>query len=364
MAHESFEDDGVAAVMNEHFRQHQGRPGRAARSRPDLPDRACDALAPDRRLAVDDVPDAAPEPFFGGTYFPKQRRYGLTGFRRPAAALAAAYREQGEAIAEQNERLAETHWRGFEPTGRVGGGAAGPGRRAHAGGLEGAIRPGQYGGFGGAPKFPHATELDFCLRALRSDSRRRGADRHRPRTLAAWPTAASTTSLAGGFSPLLASTREWTIPHFEKMLYDNGPLLGLYADACARHRRRALCRRRTRHRRLAAFAKCATRTGRSTRASTPTARARRASSTCGRPTKCGPLLRRGMGRGRARTSASIGPRTSKVTRGTCALRDRSNASPRNSTSAGRCADAPRGRARRAVCGARNASSRPVATTRC
>jgi uncharacterized protein YyaL (SSP411 family) len=95
MAHESFEDEGVAGADERPVRQRQGRSGRAAGSGPDLPDRACDALAKGRRLAVDDVPDAAGRAFFSAApIFRGTSRYGLTGFADLLPQLARAYREQ------------------------------------------------------------------------------------------------------------------------------------------------------------------------------------------------------------------------------------------------------------------------------
>src|SRR5262249_10180923 len=87
----------------------------------------------------------------------------------------------------------------------------------------------EYGGFGAAPKFPHPAELEFCLRAYvrQGDEEALNMVRH---TLARMADGGIHDQLGGGFCRYSVD-REWTIPHFEKMLYDNGPLLGLYADA-------------------------------------------------------------------------------------------------------------------------------------
>src|SRR5262249_44078929 len=86
----------------------------------------------------------------------------------------------------------------------------------------------EYGGFGAAPKFPHPTELELCLReyAMTGDSSALHMVRH---TLLEMAKGGIHDQLGGGFCRYSVD-REWTIPHFEKMLYDNGPLLGLYAD--------------------------------------------------------------------------------------------------------------------------------------
>src|SRR5262249_19751822 len=113
-------------------------------------------------LTVFLTPDGAP--FFAGTYFPKHGRYGLPGFMDILPRVAAAYREQGPAIAAQNRQLAEA-MQSLEPG--AGGAQALPGR---APGVALAALKRSFdrvhGGFGGAPKFPHAAELEFCLRAF------------------------------------------------------------------------------------------------------------------------------------------------------------------------------------------------------
>src|SRR6266704_3412995 len=105
MAHESFEDPAVAAVMNELFVNIKVD----REERPDLDQiyQTAHAMLTRRGggwpLTMFLTP--AQEPFFGGTYFPKASRYGLAGFAYLLPQVARAYREQGEAIAEQSERL-------------------------------------------------------------------------------------------------------------------------------------------------------------------------------------------------------------------------------------------------------------------
>ena len=105
MAHESFEDERVAALMNQLFVNIKVD----REERPDLDQiyQMAHAMLTQRSggwpLTMFLTPDQ--EPFFGGTYFPKDSRYGLTGFAELLPRVAAAYREQGGAIAEQNKRL-------------------------------------------------------------------------------------------------------------------------------------------------------------------------------------------------------------------------------------------------------------------
>jgi uncharacterized protein YyaL (SSP411 family) len=227
MAHESFEDPGIAALMNEHFVNIKVD----REERPDLDQiyQAAHALLARRSggwpLTMFLTP--AGEPFYGGTYFPKEGRYGLPGFRDLLPRVAQAYREQGPAIAEQNARLREA-LQALEPEPPSGGTLPQGASAAALAALEQSFDP-VHGGFGGAPKFPHPTDLEFCLRM--------GVRTNDPKALAVVRTTLARMAeggihdqLGGGFCRYSVDA-EWTIPHFEKMLYDNGPLLGLYADA-------------------------------------------------------------------------------------------------------------------------------------
>jgi uncharacterized protein YyaL (SSP411 family) len=225
MAHESFEDDEVARVMNDAFVNIKVD----REERPDL-DRiyqTAHALLTRRSggwpLTMVLTPSGAP--YFGGTYFPKHGRHGLPGFLDLLPRVAAAYREQGATIAEQNDRLARA-MAALEPDDAE----ALPRHAADAAlaGLKRTFDP-DWGGFGNAPKFPHPFELDFALRAFAS----RGDDEALEIvtvTLDRMAEGGIHDHLAGGFCRYSVDA-EWTIPHFEKMLYDNGPLLALYADA-------------------------------------------------------------------------------------------------------------------------------------
>jgi hypothetical protein len=225
MAHESFEDADVARAMNAAFVNIKVD----REERPDL-DRVyqtAHALLTRRSggwpLTMFLTPDGAP--YFGGTYFPKHGRHGLPGFLDLLPRVAAAYREQGATIAEQNERLAEA-MRAMEPD----EGGALPRGASHAAleGLKRTFDP-DWGGFGGAPKFPHPFELDFCLRMHARDGDDAALAIVRT-TLDRMDEGGIHDHLRGGFCRYSVDA-EWTIPHFEKMLYDNGPLLALYADA-------------------------------------------------------------------------------------------------------------------------------------
>jgi len=225
MAHESFEDPAVARTMNERFVNVKVD----REERPDLDQiyQTAHALLTRRTggwpLTVFLTPSG--EPFFAGTYFPKEGRYGLPGFLDILPQIANAYREKGPAIAEQSKQLAEA-MTSMEP---AESGAALPGRAPGAAlaELKRSFDP-VHGGFGGAPKFPHPTDLEFCLRAYGTAHDAEALTIVRT-TLARMAEGGINDHLGGGFCRYSVDA-EWTIPHFEKMLYDNGPLLALYAD--------------------------------------------------------------------------------------------------------------------------------------
>ncbi len=225
MAHESFEDPDVAAAMNDAFVNIKVD----REERPDLDQiyQTAHALLTRRSggwpLTMFLTPDG--EPFFGGTYFPKHGRYGLPGFLELLPKVANAYRQQGDRLAEQTARLAEA-MAGLEPA----GGAVHWPKDAPALALA-ALKlsfDAKDGGFGFAPKFPHPAELEFCLRAYATAGDGDALAIVRT-TLDHMADGGIHDQLGGGFCRYSVDA-EWTIPHFEKMLYDNGPLLALYAD--------------------------------------------------------------------------------------------------------------------------------------
>src|SRR5262249_13525439 len=151
-------------------------------------------------------------PFFGGTYFPKASRHGLPGFLDLLPRVAAAYREQGAAIAEQGEELRKVLL-SLEPA--PGGVDALPfaARRIALTELEHAFDA-TYGGFGPAPKFPRTTDLELCLRehARSGDGTALAMARV---TLERMADGGIHDQVGGGFCRYSVD-REWTIPHFEK----------------------------------------------------------------------------------------------------------------------------------------------------
>jgi uncharacterized protein YyaL (SSP411 family) len=233
MAHESFEDDETAALMNALFVNVKVD----REERPDL-DRiyqTAHQLLAQRPggwpLTVFLTPDDQ-TPFFAGTYFPREPRHGLPSFRELLRHIDAAWREQQGAIAEQNAAL-RAAFGDLEPD---GAGSA----RLDAAPMEVARQQlarsfdAVNGGFGRAPKFPHPPQLGRLLRHWAATAAA-GEPDHRARTMALHTLSCMAHGgirdhLGGGFCRYSVDD-EWGIPHFEKMLYDNGPLLALYAEA-------------------------------------------------------------------------------------------------------------------------------------
>jgi uncharacterized protein YyaL (SSP411 family) len=228
MAHESFEDERTAALMNARFVNIKVD----REERPDLDQiyQAAQALLTRRTggwpLTMFLTPDQAP--FFGGTYFPRESRYGLMSFMDVLQRVTAAYREQGSAIAEQNQRLKAALAQINPDPPDAGAGLPADALDAAYASLARSFDSVD-GGFGAAPKFPHAVELELCLRryAARGDEE---ALRIVTTTLERMADGGIHDQLGGGFCRYSVDA-EWTIPHFEKMLYDNAALLALYADA-------------------------------------------------------------------------------------------------------------------------------------
>jgi uncharacterized protein len=221
MAHESFEDPQVAALMNRLFVNVKVD----REERPDLDHiyQTAHQMLAQRAGGWPLTMFLSPQgmPFFGGTYFPKSARYGMPSFPELCERIAAIWRERRADIAAQDREVLEA----FERTLPRGGAGLGELSReplqAILDNLRGSFDA-RHGGFGGAPKFPHPTDLELCLRTGEHDmavlSLRRMCE------------GGIYDQLGGGFCRY-STDGEWTIPHFEKMLYDNGPLLALLADA-------------------------------------------------------------------------------------------------------------------------------------
>ncbi len=235
MAHESFEDEATAQVMNDLFINIKVD----REERPDLDKIYQTAFQLLHRraggwpLTLFLTPDDQ-TPFVGGTYFPKTPRYGMPAFTDILRRVSAHYRQHRQELREQNQALLEalrTEIATPAATGELIPTAA-PLRVARDQLVRG-FDP-IHGGFGGAPKFPHPTSLERLLRHWAASVQRSEPDRQAETaalfTLRKMALGGIYDQLGGGFYRYSVDA-EWRIPHFEKMLYDNGPLLALYGQA-------------------------------------------------------------------------------------------------------------------------------------
>jgi uncharacterized protein YyaL (SSP411 family) len=234
MAHESFEDAATAKVMNQLFVNIKVD----REERPDIDKiyQFAHQVLTQRGggwpltmfLTHDDQ-----KPFFGGTYFPNTARYGMPAFTTLLQRVAEYYREQGKELRAQNDTLMDVF--GDLTPAPVDGDvplndAPLTAAREH---LHQTFDP-QYGGFGGAPKFPHPGSIDRLLHHWHDTAVTQEPDLHAlymaTLTLTRMAEGGLYDQLGGGFARYSVD-QFWMIPHFEKMLYDNGALLASYAEA-------------------------------------------------------------------------------------------------------------------------------------
>ncbi len=233
MAHESFENEATAALMNKHFINIKVD----REERPDLDKiyQLAHQLLTGRGGGWPLTLFLAPEnqaPFFAGTYFPPEPRYGMPCFADILRRIAGAYREQHQEIRSQNEALIE----GLRnlATQQQAPGAINEAPLNEARRQLGQAFDSHFGGFGAAPKFPHPVHIEFLLHRYAAGAMAGTPDAEGLEmalfTLRRMARGGIYDHLGGGFCRYSVDER-WTIPHFEKMLYDNGPLLAVYSWA-------------------------------------------------------------------------------------------------------------------------------------
>ena len=233
MAHESFEDEITASVMNENFINIKVD----REERPDIDQiyQTAHQLLTRRNGGWPLTMFLDPQtqlPFFGGTYFPPAPRFNLPGFRDLLMRISSTYQDNKTDLETQSKKLSEMLARLNE--------------RAEVRGIDdrtllSAARDQLasrydpiHGGFGPAPKFPMPANIERLLRHWAFSRRHDAVDRE------AFDMALTTLTriarggiydhVGGGFCRY-STDNEWMIPHFEKMLYDNGRLMSLFADA-------------------------------------------------------------------------------------------------------------------------------------
>lgn len=242
MERESFEDEGIGALMSELF--------------------VCVKVDREERPDVDDIymaavqamtgrggwpmsvfltppgargkEDAGLEPFWGGTYLPPEPRWGMASFEQTLRAIRRAWDEQRGEVLEQAARLSE-HVRDALGAERA---SAAIGERDCEKATRGllSIYDRVHGGFGAAPKFPQPVFCEFLLDRLEAsadEDETRAIEVSVRHTLERMALGGMYDQLGGGFHRYSVDEK-WLVPHFEKMLYDNAQLLSLYARAQAR----------------------------------------------------------------------------------------------------------------------------------
>lgn len=224
MAHESFEDEATAAYLNEHFVSVKVD----REERPDVDAVYMEAVQAATGqggwpMTVFLTPDA--EPFYFGTYFPPAPRHGMPSFRQVLEGVDAAWTDRRGEVAEVAGKIVRDL---AEREMSFGSGEV-PGEEDLAGALLGLTREydASRGGFGGAPKFPPSMVIEFLLRHhARTGSE--GALQMAQDTCERMARGGIYDQLGGGFARYSVD-REWIVPHFEKMLYDNALLCRVYA---------------------------------------------------------------------------------------------------------------------------------------
>src|ERR1700674_4450734 len=228
MAHESFEDEAVANVMNELFVNIKVD----REERPDIDQiymSALHMLGEQGGWPLTMFLSPAGEPFWGGTYFPKTARYGRPAFVDVLREVARLFREEPARIEHNRQALMERLSERARPQGQVVIAPADLDTLAQR--IAAVIDP-VHGGLKGAPKFPQAAMFELLWRA----GQRTGETRYFglvALTLERICNGGIYDHLGGGFSRYSVDER-WLVPHFEKMLYDNAQLLELLALAFLR----------------------------------------------------------------------------------------------------------------------------------
>ena len=234
MAHESFEDEATARLMNELFVNIKVD----REERPDI-DRIyqiAQQLITQRSGGWPLTMFLTPEdqrPFFGGTYFPKQARYGMPAFTDVLKRVSEYFQQNRAELRSHTDSLMQAFADMIPPAPQAD-------LQLNAAPLQacrarlGQVFDSNYGGFGSAPKFPHPKSIERCFRDWYASAGQEKPDLQAlfmaTLTLKRMADGGIHDQLGGGFSRYSVDGH-WMIPHFEKMLYDNGALLSVYAEA-------------------------------------------------------------------------------------------------------------------------------------
>ena len=226
MAHESFEDQATAEIMNKHYINIKVD----REERPDI-----DSIYMDAVVAMNGqggwpmtvVMTPAGKPFFGGTYYPPEPRHGLPSFKQVLVSLAEAWQERRKEVDESAANVTQHIGQGLSM-----GHSSSPLSKSVLDQATTSIA-GRYdqrmGGFGQAPKFPPSMTIEFLLRRYvgEDDSHALAMSEH---TLEMMARGGMYDQVGGGFARY-STDNDWLVPHFEKMLYDNALLSRVYLHA-------------------------------------------------------------------------------------------------------------------------------------
>ncbi len=226
MAHESFENPEIAAILNEHFIAIKVD----REERPDV-DKVymtyVQAMSGHGGWPLSAWLTPELKPFYGGTYFPPEDRYGRAGFPAILLTIARGWREERAKLVAEGDRVIATlreHYVGKAPEASaddltIAGGAA----------FEQGLNyfhtafDAEHGGFGGAPKFPRASNLNFLFRCVAVQGVNSEAVRLAAATLSGMARGGIHDHVGGGYHRYSVDA-EWFVPHFEKMLYDQAQI--------------------------------------------------------------------------------------------------------------------------------------------
>jgi uncharacterized protein YyaL (SSP411 family) len=229
MERESFENEEVAALLNERFVSIKVD----REERPDVDDVYMTFVQLTSGhggwpLSAFLLPDG--RPFFGGTYFPPEDRHGRAGFRTLLLRLSQTWKERRADVEDTGARMAEEIAGAGRLTERHAGAELSPDLLSRLTESLARVFDDVHGGFGGAPKFPPHVSLEWLLHEAAVGNERALA--MATKTLDAMALGGIHDHLGGGFHRY-STDAEWLVPHFEEMLADNGQLLGVYSRGFA-----------------------------------------------------------------------------------------------------------------------------------
>jgi uncharacterized protein YyaL (SSP411 family) len=228
MAHESFEDEHIAEILNQHFVSVKVD----REERPDL-DRiymaAVQAMTGQGGWPMSVFLTPEGKPFYAGTYFPPQPRYGMPSFADVLRAIVAAWRDRRPEVIQSGNQVFDAVRQSIQ--GQIDPQASPPTEDT----LHRTVAAIQaefdrkHGGWGGAPKFPQPMVIEFLLRRYHSTQESEALDMVTG-TLEAMARGGMYDQIGGGFHRYSVDDH-WLVPHFEKMLYDNAQLSRVYLHA-------------------------------------------------------------------------------------------------------------------------------------